>query len=138
MAAAHGKVGRLVRVYMGLDASPLEEVAGCQNKSIKFTSEAIDVTADEDEGFRRLLDVPAQKMLDISITGIVRNSAIKEAYDTDQLLQYFELRGPGQSEVLSGYFAITSYTEEAAHNDKITFSLELQSDGPWDYSVGSP
>jgi predicted secreted protein len=53
-------------------------------------------------------------------------------------LQFFELRGPASGETLSGYFAITSYTEEAAHNDKITFSLELQSDGPWDYTPPTP
>lgn len=137
MAAAHGKIGRLIEVFGGDDESPLEQIAGVQAKEIKYGSESVDVTSDDDDGLRRLLDVPGQRQVDISVSGILRGNVIKQWVNDGEFIKYFELRGPNAGEMLAGYFFMANYSESAPYNDKVTFSVELQSDGPWTYTPPS-
>jgi len=136
MAAQHGTVGRLIRVYAGDVGGTLEEVAGCQEKSFTFGTEPIDVTADEDDGWRRLLDTPAMQQVDLSISGILRSDKIKRwVFDRD-VIKDFEFRNTKDGSKVAGTFVIASYEEGATYNDKVTFSLSLQSDGPVSYTPG--
>jgi TP901-1 family phage major tail protein len=136
MAAQHGTVGRLIRVWAGDVGGALSEVAGCQEKSFTFGSEPIDVTADEDDGWRRLLDVPAMSQLDLSVSGILRSAQIKQWVFARDVIKDFEFRNTKDGSKVSGTFVIASYEEGATYNDKVTFTMSLQSDGPVVYTPG--
>ena len=65
-------VGRKVGLY-DVSASPAVLIAGARSKSITINNEPIDITSDDDLGFRTLLDDPAVRSIDMSIEGVTKD-----------------------------------------------------------------
>lgn len=119
---------------------------GINSKSIAVAKEPIDVTTDEDNGYRCLLDVAGTKTLDISFSGVTKDAILRGIINTEggQMLTDIEVEFPliGAQTVsgdkISGSFFFNGYTENGGGSDgAIEFDGTMQSSGEWTYTVGS-
>ena len=123
-------VGRKAVLSFG---SPLVAIAALRTKTMTLGNEVIDVTSDDDLGFRSLLNDPGTKTLEMSVEGILKdvpslNSLIALATSGTDIVDTFSILFPGIG-TMAGPFAITSFEVGAPYNEGTTFSCSLQSAG---------
>ena len=131
--------GRSITFTWGDDgASPpvAQEIAGVREKGISLNGEAIDVSADDSNGWRELLSVSAEDQVDLSLSGVTRDETLKTDWFAGNRTQAVTITYPSGG-VLSGNFYMTSLSETGAYNDATTFDMELQSTGAVTYTPGS-
>lgn len=121
-------------------------LAGINSKSIAVAKEPIDVTTDEDNGYRLLLDVAGTKTLDISFSGVTKDTVMRGIVMVEggQLLTDIEIEFPitgaqvTTGDKITGNFFFNGWTENGGGSDgAIEFDGTLQSSGEWTYTVGS-
>ena len=121
-------------------------LAGINSKSMAVAKEPIDVTTDEDNGYRILLDVAGTKTLDISFSGITKDTNLRAAILTEQsqLLTDITIEFPitgaqvTTGDVISGNFYFNGMSETGGGSDgAIEFDGTFQSSGEWTYTAGS-
>lgn len=117
-------------------------VAGAQTKSIAIGAESIDVTADEDAAWRKLLDMPAEVVATISVAGVLVNEQLQaEAVSTSDRMQatQFILSGydgsPADTHGYSGDFFLSQFTITGEYKGKATFEATFESSGPVTYTA---
>lgn len=129
MAATQGRVMKLKKNGTA--------VAGLQTKSLSYAGEPVDITGDDDSGFRTLASFPGVETLDISAEGVTKNTTLRalclNAGGTLQASDWTFVLANGDT--ISGNFNIVSYGETGAHNDAEKFTVALQSSGEWTYTV---
>lgn len=112
---------------------------GVRTKGVSFAGEPIDVTTDDDAGFRTLLTDAGTQSIDMSVEGIVKDKILREiGLDPSGSLMLTDITivYPDGSE-LAGDFFLTSFEESGTYNDAVTFSASLQSSGTWTYTTGA-
>lgn len=119
---------------------------GINSKSIAVAKEPIDITTDEDNGYRLLLDVAGTKTLDISFSGVTKDDVMRGIIMTEggQMLSDIEIEFPitgGQTttgDKITGDFFFNGWTENGGGSDgAIEFDGTLQSSGVWTFTAGS-
>jgi len=118
---------------------------GINAKSIAVAKEPIDITTDEDNGYRLLLDVAGTKTLDISFSGVTKDLIMRGIILTEagQMLTDIEVEFPpfgaqSTGDTITGDFFFNGFTENGGGSDgAIEFDGTLQSSGPWVYTVGT-
>lgn len=130
-----GFLGRDIGFQWGGN-SPTDTILGVREKGIELNGEAVDVTSDENNGWRTVLSKPGQNEVTISISGVTKDTKLKEAWfaDPSQRMQLATITYPDGG-VMSGLFFLQSYSETGAYNDATTFEAELISNGVISYSV---
>ena len=128
-------VGRKAILSMG---SPLVAVGALRTKTMSIANEAIDVTSDDDAGFRKLLQDPGTKTLDISIEGVVKdiasfNALMALAVSGTDVMENVSLLFPAIG-TIAGEFVISGLEIGAPYNEAATFSATLQSAGAYTYT----
>lgn len=130
----NGIVGRAVKAYQGDEATGTQFIA--RAKTITLGSESIDVTSDGDSGFRTLLSDPAQRSIDMSLEGVLR----QDDFVGDLLnpappsfLSEYTLVFPGIGSV-TGDFFLSNFELGAPYNEATTFSTTLESSGEWTFT----
>jgi len=112
-------------------------IAGIQTKAISYAGEAIDITSDDDSGYRTLLSSPGIETLDISGDGVTKNTTLRalslNSGGTTQASDW-SIEFPN-GDTITGNFNLTSYEENGTHNDAVKFSLALSSSGAWTYTA---
>lgn len=104
-------------------------IAGVREKSVALNGEPIDITSDDSLGWRELLsDDPAENQVNISVSGVTKSFALKQAWFGNNRMQAVTITYPDGS-VLSGNFYLATYTDTGPYNDATTFEAELQSSG---------
>jgi len=112
-------------------------IAGVQTKSISYAGEPIDITGDDDAGYRTLLGNPGLETLDLSVEGVTKDTVLRAlALDSSGTLQAtdWSLLFPN-GDTITGSFNISSYEENGVHNDAVKFTMSLQSSGAWVYTA---
>ncbi len=128
--------GRLLKVKKGAVT-----IAGLRTKSASIGNEPINITTDDDLGFRRLLTnltndnlEVSEKQIDISFDGITQDDDfLKAAAEGTALVDTYTLEFPSGATII-GLFAFTSMEVTGAYQDAVTFSGELQSTESWAYA----
>lgn len=116
-------------------------IAGLRTKSAAIGNEPINITTDDDLGFRRLLlnaagdnSEVSEKQIDISFDGITQDDALlKAAAEGTALVKEYVLEFPSGA-TITVTCVFTSMEETGAYQDAVTFSGELQSTGSWVYA----
>jgi predicted secreted protein len=122
-------VGRTVVVEVAGAA-----VAGARTKSFTIGNEPVDITSDDDSGFRTMLSVAGTKTLDMSVEGVTKDGAlIALASGSSGLIEDVEITFPGIG-TIAGDFFVASVELGAAYNEASTFSASLQSSGAYTYT----
>ena len=128
-------VGRKAVLSQG---SPLVAIAALRTKTMTMANEPVDVTSDDDAGFRKLLADPGNKTLDISVEGVAKDVASFSALLTlatsgTDILDSFSLLFPGIG-TIAGEFVVSSFEVGAPYNEAATFSCTLQSAGAYTWT----
>ena len=134
--ATAGKNGRAVTVKW--DAVTL---VGVRSRSAGITAEYVDVTTDDDAGWRKLLTDPAVRSVEITVSGIASSevilAAILNANITGEAIEVklpSSLTTPGK---ISGTFVVSSYEMSGDHDGAAEFSATFMSDGAVTYAASA-
>ena len=119
-------------------------LAGINSKSMSIAKEAIDITTDEDNGYRTLLATAGTKTLDLSFSGVTKDLVLRQLIIVEQSQLYtditLELPPVGAQttgDTISGDFYFNSLSESGGASDGvIEFDGALQSSGAWTYTAG--
>lgn len=109
-------------------------IAGVRSKSASINGEAVDITSDDDSGFRTLLSTVGTKSMDLSVEGVTKDATLRAAMlsGSSLLLTDVNLEYPN-GDTVSGDFFLTSLEESAPYNEATTFTASLQSSGEFTY-----
>ena len=137
MATINAFSGRDILFYVG-DGTDGARICA-RSKTLTIGSESIDITQDCDGAFRRLMDEPASRFLDMAVEGVLtQDDWLLQALDTSSnvfLNEYtMVIRGVGS---ITGDFFISNYELGASHDDAVTFSATVQSSGEWVFTPES-
>lgn len=131
--APKAMVGRKVTFTPAGGGTPL---TGMRTKTMTMNNEPVDISSDDDDGWRTLLgEDPALRSLDMSVEGVTKDDTlIKLAMGTGgSLISEYEMNFPGWGKVV-GDFHIGTVELGAPYNDAITFSATISSSGPLEYT----
>lgn len=123
-----GYAGRLVVVKRNAVA-----VAGVRTKTITINNEAIDVTSDDDLGWRTLLEAAAVQSVDIAVEGVVRDDILRNSFFNGTVIDDMTIEWPDGGRV-NGNFRVQGYSETGPYNDALTFSCTFASTGAVTYT----
>ena len=128
-------VGRKAILSFG---SPLVPIAALRTKTMTLGNEVIDVTSDDDLGFRALLQDPGTKTLDMTFEGVTKdvaslNSLITLSMSGTDVLDTFSILFPTIG-TMAGPFVITSFEIGAPYNEGSTFTCSIQSAGTFTWT----
>lgn len=130
-------VGRKVTFTPVGSGTPL---TGMRTKTITMNNEAIDITSDDDLGWRTLLgDDPALRSMDMSVEGVTKDDTLIALAMTggSGLISEYEMEFPGWGKV-TGDFHIGTVELGATYNEAVTFSATISSSGPLTYTPEAP
>lgn len=119
--AVEGWSGRDVALTWGA-----VEIKGVREKGIALNGDAINVSSDEDDGVRKLLDVTAEDSVDITLSGVTKDHALKADYFAGTRTKAVVITYPDGS-TITGSFFLANYSETGPYNDAMTFSATLNS-----------
>lgn len=123
-----GHLGREVIFEWGGD-----EIPGVREKSIAINGEPVDVTADDNDGWRKLLTVAAENQVDITLSGVTKNAALKVDWFAGARTKAVTLEYPN-GDVIAGEFYLANYSDTGPYNGAMTFEATLQSSGVVTYT----
>lgn len=128
MPAAAGR-----QVALTWNGSPL---LGVREKGITFNGEPINVTSDEDSGWRTLIpDVSNEDQVEVKLTGVSKDTRIKTDWFARTRTRTAVVTYPN-GDVITGTFMISHFSEGIPYNNAITFETTLQSHGPVTFTPG--
>ena len=112
----------------------LTTVAAVRTRSMTLGNEVVDITSDDDNGFRTMLSEPGNKTLDLTVEGVFKDSTmLTVAMSTSDILEAFSILFPTIG-TIAGDFVVTSFEAGAAYNEAGTFSCSLQSSGTFTFT----
>lgn len=121
-------IGRKVKLYVGT-ASPLGSVGGVQEKNLTLNSEPIDITSDDDNGWRAVLAEPGQHEVGIKLSGVVKDDTLLVRwFNLTNKLAMCRLVYPNGAEI-EGSFYMSSYNRNNSYKEAVTFDCDLISNG---------
>lgn len=108
-------------------------IAAVRQKSLKIDGSPVDITSDDDGGYRKLAGFSGTQSMDISLDGVWDNAnALKAAAlgTGSKLLTDITIVLTG-GDVISGDFFLASFEVSGSHEGEQTYAIELQSSGAW-------
>lgn len=110
------------------------KIASVQSKSVTINNESIDVTTDDDSGFRTLLEESATRQLDLSLEGVTADDTLIEAATNGTtLVEAYTIDFPSGASI-TGDFRLNSVELGAPVSEAITFTAEMQSTGEFTFT----
>lgn len=130
------KAGRQVVFTWGSESPPVE-IAGVREKSVELNGEPIDITSDENDGWRTLLSIPAENQVNVNLSGVTKDRTLVTDWFAGTRTREAVFTFPDGS-VITGEFFLATYSETATYNEAVAFEASLQSTGVVSYTPGSP
>lgn len=110
-------------------------LAGVRTKGVSVNGEPIDITSDDDSGYRTLLADAGTYSVDLSVEGITKDDTLVSVIMAGGSLMLSDITVEyPNGKTLSGDFFLTSVEETGTYNEAVTFSASLQSSGAFTYS----
>lgn len=116
-------------------------LVGVRTRGVTNSNEMVDVTTDDDNGWRKLLATPGVKSVEVTVGGISSDEVLlAEFYNastTGETLQVdlpSSLATPGN---LSGTFHLSSFEINGEHDGAVEFSATFQSSGAVSYTAST-
>jgi len=110
-----------------------EEIPGVREKGINQNGEPVDLTSDDDDGWRKLHDEAGQNQLDVTISGVTKSNALRADWYAGTRTKAMTLTYPDGG-VIAGEFFMASYNETGTYNGATTFEAAFQSTGAVTYT----
>lgn len=113
----------------------LTTIAAVRTRSMTLGNEVVDITSDDDSGFRTMLADPGNKTLDLTVEGVFKDATmLTVAMSTTDIMEAFSILFPTIG-TIAGDFVVTSFEAGAAYNEAGTFSCSLQSSGAFTFTA---
>jgi len=117
-------------------------IADVQSKAFTKSAEPIDVTTDDDSGWRTLLSTPGVRSVEVTISGIADDETVLAdifaASDLDQTLSATLPTALTTAGTISGTFFISSFEYNGSASDgSEEFSATFMSSGEVTYTASS-
>lgn len=129
------KAGRQV-VFTWGSASPPVEIAGVREKGIELNGEPIDITSDENDGWRTLLSLPAENQVNVSLSGVTKDRTLITDWFAGTRTREATFTYPDGS-ILQGEFFLATFNDTAVYNEAVAFEASLQSTGVVTFTPGA-
>lgn len=128
MAAANGRELKILKNNV--------VIAGVRTKTVAIAGAPVDITSDDDAGYRTMLGEAGTYSIDLTVEGITKDAELRGVILTggSLLLTDITIEYPDGSSI-AGDFFLASVEESGEYADAITFSASLQSSGAWVYSA---
>lgn len=104
-------------------------IAGVRTKSLSINHEPVDITSDDNNGFRTLLGVVGESSFELSVEGVLKDSTLFDVATGSgtKLLTDISIEHPEGT--ITGDVFLTAFESTGAYNDAVTFSATFQSSG---------
>jgi TP901-1 family phage major tail protein len=116
-------------------------LVGVRTKGYTITNDYVDVTTDDDSGWRTLLADPGLRSIEVTVGGISSDEALiadimaaSVAAETLDVDLPSALSSPGS---LSGSFLVSSFEQSGEHDGAVEFSATFMSTGAVTYTASS-
>lgn len=130
MAGANGRA-----LTIDWDAVTL---VGVRTKGYTFTNDMVDVTTDDDDGWRTLLADPGLRAMEVTVGGISSDQVlIAEVTKASITGETLTVQLPTTTGTLAGLFFISSFEQTGEHDGAVEFSATFMSSGVITYTAGT-
>lgn len=108
-----------------------ERILGVRERSIQMAGEPVDLTSDDDDGWRRLADEngAAQDNVDVNVSGVTKSTKLKDDWMARDRTGTLTIDYPTGHQ-LTGTAVLVNYTDTGPYNDAVTFEATFQFSGP--------
>jgi predicted secreted protein len=133
MATVLPSLGRETEYYV--DGTKL---CGWETFDLTYGGTAVDITNNCSDGVRVLLDQAGLRTRDFSASGTIEDGFLRAwANDVGAILQRpnFQVVYPNGDTLDIPLINLTDFSESNPMNEKVTFSVTLQSSGSWTYTA---
>jgi predicted secreted protein len=128
MAAANGRELKILKNSVA--------IAGVRTKTVAIAGEPIDITSDDDLGYRTMLAEAGTYSIDLTVEGVTKDAELRSIILTggSLLLTDISIEYPDGSSI-DGDFFLASVEDSGEYADALTFSASLQSSGAWTFNA---
>lgn len=116
-------------VVIKIDGAP---VAVVRESTLTHNKEAVDVTANEDDGWRRLLPISGSRSIDSSVSGVcddVNIPQLQNLWNNDTFADVTIEYPDGSTAQAEDGFYLNGFEVSGSHDGEAAFSATLQSSG---------
>lgn len=111
-------------------------LVGVRTKGWTATADLVDVTTDDDNGWRTLLATPGLRSVEVTVGGISSDQVlINEFFNGTGKTLTGEL--PTTTGTISGTFYLSSFEQTGEHDGAVEFSATFMSSGVVTYAAGT-
>lgn len=129
-------IGRDLKIYKHGE-SPNNVLAAITAKTVAVNAEPVDITSDDDNGFRTLLSsAVGKRSVEITGEGVLTDNKYMSDIIAGNTVQDTYVIDFGTIGKLSGTFQVTAKEMKGSSEDKVTYSVTLQSSGAFTWSDG--
>jgi predicted secreted protein len=108
-------------------------IAGAKEKSLTINGEPIDISSDDDNGWRTLLAEPGQKQIDLKLSGVTKDRKLLADWFAGTTTKAVEITYQDGAKI-AGNFFLSEYSEKGAFKDAVSFDATLMSTGEATYT----
>jgi predicted secreted protein len=111
-------------------------IAGVRSKGVAINNEPIDITSDDDLGYRTLLTEAGTMSIDLSVEGVSKDATLltlAAAGGTGLMLTNVTVEY-SDGGIIAGNFFLNSFENTGPYNEAVTFTASLQSSGAFTYT----
>jgi predicted secreted protein len=124
-------VGRNITLVLGTPPAP---IAGVKEKSATFSGEPIDISSDDDGGWRTLLAVPGQKQVELKVSGVTKDRKLLADWFAGATTKAIALTYEDGAKI-AGEFFLSEYADKGNFKDATSFDATLMSSGEITYTA---
>lgn len=116
-------------------------LVGVQSKGVTASNSLVDVTTDDDNGWRTLLNNPGVKSMEITVSGVTSDEVLIAAFFEANASQETvkgdlpsSLAVPGN---FTGTWGLSSFEQSGNHDGEVSFSATFMSSGAVTYTASA-
>lgn len=122
--------GRKLKIKRSTDGGlTYNVIASVQSKTVSKTNEAIDITTDDSDGWRKLLAEPGFRTNDVNVSGVTKDSILMAAISagtSSVALHDIQVEYPDGDTDTGDYF-FSNLQRTGEHTGAVTFEASFQS-----------
>jgi TP901-1 family phage major tail protein len=112
-------------------------LVGVRTKGYTVSNEYVDVTTDDDLGWRTLLATPALRSVEVTVGGISSDQVLlAEMMKANITGEPLTVELPTTTGTLAGTFLLSSFEQSGEHDGSVEFSATFMSNGVVAYTAG--
>lgn len=113
-------------------------LVGVRTRGYSITNDYVDVTTDDDDGWRTLLADPGLRSMEVTVGGISSDQVlIAEIMKASITGEPLAVQLPTTTGTLGGTFLLSSFEQNGEHDGAVEFSATFMSNGEVTYTAGT-